>query len=68
MNVCDLCRETPLEKEKVEVNFYVLAKEGKHFISPPHGHKLLELSCNKDICPGCCKKLLKLFKGGGEKE
>lgn len=67
MNVCDLCRETPLEKEKVEVSFYVTTKVGEHFTSPEHGHKLLELSCNKEICPDCCKNLLALFnKEGGD--
>ena len=26
MNVCDMCRETPLEEEKIEVSFRALKK------------------------------------------
>jgi len=62
MNVCDLCREASLEKEKVKVSFYVTTKVGIHFISPPYGHRLLEFSGTKEICPDCCKKLLTLFE------
>jgi len=70
MNVCDLCRETPLEKEKVEVSFRAMYNpymDTKSFSIASEDTEFAKLTCDKEICEECCKNLLVLFnKKGGE--
>ena len=60
-DTCDMCLCNLIDKEKISLMFLVL--EGKVFTSEDH-----KLSDTKEICPDCFKKLVNLFKKGGEDE
>jgi len=69
MRVCDLCRETSLEKEKAEIKLRIVFKQGNLWLPGlPEDDELQKQLCDREVCLVCFKKLMTLFKGGGDKE
>ena len=63
MRVCDLCKSKNVDIERVKTTFQAITTGSENNKLIPKYH---ELSCEKEICFDCCRKLQKLFKKGGE--